>query len=268
MPELPEVEMVKRGLETLVINQTIVHITTDRKTMFPQGFSYFKEQVEQKEIQAIERFGKYLLFILNQGIIVSHLRMEGKYSYTKDMINDSYVHVVFQLEDGFLNYRDVRTFGRFIYAKDKNEVNALLPKGQDPTHQAFDMKKIQAQLGRLKSPIKNVLLNQKIIAGLGNIYVDEVLFRAHIHPLRPANTLTRKEIATLLKQTALIFQEAIACGGTTIRTYKNAFGQEGTFQNHLLVYGKEGSPCSCCGTTIEKIKVGGRGTHFCPQCQK
>lgn len=268
MPELPEVEMVKQGLEQLIVGQKIQSVETNRPQMFSEGYDEFTTGVQNKTIEAIERYGKYLLFILNQGVMISHLRMEGKYIFSDQPNDDQHIHVTFHLTSGNLYYRDVRTFGRFSYAETKDDVIAHLPKGVDPTLATLDVEVMQQQLSRYKSPIKTVLLNQKVIAGLGNIYVDEVLFKSHISPFRQANTLTSKEIEQIIEQTTLIFKQAIACGGTTIRTYQNAFGEAGHFQEYLTVYGKEGEPCIECGTLIQKEKLQGRGTHFCPRCQR
>ena len=140
--------------------------------------------------------------------------------------------------------------------------------GPEPREDDFDLQTFQAALSKSKKPIKSHLLDQTLVAGLGNIYVDEVLWRAQVHPARFSQSLTAKEVAELHDQTIAVLGQAVEKGGSTIRTYTNAFGEDGTMQDFHQVYDKAGQECSRCGTVIEKIQLGGRGTHFCPQCQR
>lgn len=271
MPELPEVEIVRRGLSRLVVSRKIVDLTVDRPALFPQGVDEVKTWLIGQTIENIQRRGKYLLFRLSHGTLISHLRMEGKFLlYDQEVIEDKHIHARFYLDDGhILVYRDVRVFGRFHYAPTEQDVNEYLQKlGPEPTEESLDEGVMYDQLHKARTAIKTVLLNQKIVAGLGNIYVDEVLFQSHILPTRPAYSLTKEEVHQLRRQIIDVLADATNKGGSTIRTYKNAFGDEGQYQHYLQVYGKENTPCPQCGTPIEKIKVGGRGTHFCPHCQR
>lgn len=268
MPELPEVEIVRRGLESLIVGKTITNVTTDREAMFPQDFQAVRTALIGQTVQHIARRGKYLLFQLSNGILISHLRMEGKF-LMDDGTEDRHVHARFYFNDGsVLAYRDVRIFGRFHYSGTEEDVEDYLKKlGPEPTEEALDERVMHQRLNRSHTAIKTVLLNQKVVAGLGNIYVDEVLFKAGILPTRPANALTDEEVHRLREHIIGVMNAAIEAGGSTIRTYENAFGENGTYQHQLQVYGKAGEPCPNCQTPIEKIKLGGRGTHFCPHCQ-
>lgn len=184
--------------------------------------------------------------------------------------NSKHTHVVFHLKSGKeLRYLDVRKFGRMSLVPRGKEFQhkSLAKLGPEPTKEDFSFEKMQAFLSRRTKAIKGVLLDQQVVVGVGNIYADEILYRAKIHPLTPAKQLTESEQVRLHEAIIFILDEAVKNGGTTIRTYQNAFGDIGTFQNHLKMYGKENQACEACGTMIEKIKVAGRGTHYCPVCQ-
>ena len=272
MPELPEVETVRHGLEKLILGRKIEAIDVRVPKLIKTGIEAFEIDLIGQTFQAIGRRGKYLLLQLDRQVIVSHLRMEGKYLlFPQEVPENKHFHVFFTLDDGStLVYQDVRKFGT---------MELLLPEqvepyfqnrklGPEPTKAAFDLATFEKQLGQSKKLIKPHLLDQTLVVGLGNIYVDEVLWAAKIHPERMSSTLTSPEITLLHDEIIRILQLAIEKGGTTVRTYQNAFGENGRMQDFLQVYGKTGQPCPRCGTPIEKIKVGGRGTHICPRCQK
>lgn len=303
MPELPEVETVRQGLTQLVVGKTIAKVLVLwPKIIETPEVRAFTQQLVGQKINEIGRRGKYLVFHLTDYDLVSHLRMEGKYEFfpeaaardlaAKDITGQitveelqatfnqdelegfpvtKHTHVLFFFTDGSqLQYRDVRKFGRM----------ALLPKGAaehykgiarlgpEPTPEAFTLAEFKVGLLKSHKAIKPLLLDQRLVTGLGNIYVDEALWQAKIHPEQPANTLTDQEIASLRLAIIDVLARAVAAGGTTIRTYLNALGEAGKFQLSLNVYGQTGQPCPRCGTPIEKIKVAQRGTHFCPTCQK
>ena len=274
MPELPEVETVRKGLEQLVVGQKIrsVDVFWPRIIESPE-VSVFQKSLEEQEILAIERRGKFLILKLTECDLVSHLRMEGKYEYfpaTETAIQDKHTHVVFHMIDGSeLQYRDVRKFGRMalVPKNQSSEYKGIKQLGPEPLTPDFQLLPFQEELQKKTMAIKPLLLNQKIVVGLGNIYVDEALWFAKIHPERPANTLTKEEIALLYEGIISVLGKAVEAGGTTIRSYANALGEAGTFQVALKVYGQTGEPCPNCQTPIEKIKVAQRGTHFCPTCQ-
>ena len=274
MPELPEVETVRKGLEKLVSEVTIesVDVYWDRIISGPIETTEFKRILMGEKIMEFDRRGKYIIIRFKQWALVSHLRMEGKYEVAESSAPlKKHTHVVFHLADGRdLRYLDVRKFGRMTLVPIGEELTAtgIRLLGPEPTIEAFDEAIFYKTLQTKKRAIKPLLLDQKIVAGLGNIYVDEALFLAKIHPLRTANSLQKNEVSLLHEAIIKVLGDAVEAGGTTIRTYQNALGEAGSFQVKLSVYGKTGLPCVRCGTPIEKIKVAQRGTHFCPNCQR
>lgn len=273
MPELPEVETVRRGLNDLIAGETIkgVSVLWDNIIAYPE-VDEFKEQLVGETFESVERRGKFLLLQLTTKTLVSHLRMEGKYQWAESGTEyTKHTHVVFHLESGYdLRYLDVRKFGRMqlVNRGTALDLKNLMKLGPEPTEEDFDLEVFYENLKRYKKNIKAVLLDQQTVAGLGNIYVDEVLFQSKIHPKRPANELTKAEVERLHTEIIEMMAKAIALGGTTIRTYTNAFGEDGTFQKELLVYGREGEECVRCGRKIEKEQIAQRGTHYCPYCQE
>lgn len=272
MPELPEVETVRRGLERLIVGRKIVSIDVRVSKMIKTDLTAFETDIIGQTFQSIGRRGKYLLLNLDRQVIISHLRMEGKYLLFEDEVPENkHFHTFFKLDNGStLVYQDVRKFGT-MELLDKEEVADYFRQrklGPEPTETDFDLATFAKQLKASKKVIKPYLLDQTLVVGLGNIYVDEALWAAKIHPERLSNSLKDAEIAALRDEIIRILQLGIAKGGSTIRTYKNALGENGSMQDFLQVYGKTGEPCPRCATPIEKIKVGGRGTHFCPACQK
>ncbi len=233
----------------------------------------FQKQVVGAAVTTIDRRGKYLLIRLNNGMtIVSHLRMEGRYYVVSDAKTplDKHDHVTFTFQDGSqLRYRDLRKFGRMrlIHTGQEQLVPALAKLGPEPTAATFSENDFAQKLKRHHKAIKSVLLDQTVVAGIGNIYADEVLWLSKLNPLQPANTLTKAEVHTLHDAIIKELDDAIAAGGTSAHTYVDAEGNRGSFQDALHVYDREGTPCDRCGTTIVKIKVGQRGTHYCPHCQ-
>ncbi|MDF0727496.1 DNA-formamidopyrimidine glycosylase [Cytobacillus sp. S13-E01] len=274
MPELPEVETVKRTLAQLVIGKTIREVTVlwPKIVKKPDNVEQFIDALKGQKINGIERRGKFLKLMLDDYVLVSHLRMEGRYGlYEESEPYDKHTHVLFSFTDGTeLRYRDVRKFGTmhlFTTGLEESEL-PLSQLGPEPFSDHFTEKTLRNNLMKTNRKIKVALLDQKIVVGLGNIYVDEALFRSGIHPEREANTLKPKEIKRLYEEIVNTLQEAVNKGGSTIRSYVNTQGEMGMFQLELFVYGRKGEPCKSCGTALEKIVVGGRGTHFCPHCQK
>ncbi|WP_414839931.1 DNA-formamidopyrimidine glycosylase [Carnobacterium sp. TMP28] len=274
MPELPEVETVRQGLLNLVKETTIIGVDVywDRIISGDIHSEDFISQLIGARLIDIKRRGKYLLFDFGHLVMISHLRMEGKYevSDTNESLK-KHTHVVFHLSDGRdLRYLDVRKFGRMTLVPKGEEftVAGLKTIGPEPVPETFDLTLFKKILKQKSRAIKPLLLEQKVVAGLGNIYVDEALFEAKIHPLRPAHSLKPKEVEGLHRAIIEVLKKAVLAGGTTIRTYKNALGEMGSFQVELHVYGKTNEPCTNCGAPIQKIKVAQRGTHICTNCQK
>ncbi|SEK27620.1 DNA-(apurinic or apyrimidinic site) lyase [Carnobacterium iners] len=274
MPELPEVETVRQGLLKLVKGSTIIGVDVywDRIISGEIHSEDFASQLIGNRIIDINRRGKYLLFNFSHWSMISHLRMEGKYevSETNEPLK-KHTHIVFHLSDGRdLRYLDVRKFGRMTLVPKGEEftVAGLKTIGPEPISETFDLTFFKKILKQKSRAIKPLLLEQKVVAGLGNIYVDEALFEAEIHPLRPAHSLRPKEVEQLHQSIIDVLRKAVLAGGTTIRSYKHALGKVGNFQVELHVYGKTNEPCTNCGTPIKKIKVAQRGTHICTNCQK
>lgn len=272
MPELPEVETVRKGLTKLVQNKVIDQV----EVLWPKiienpDTAIFSAMLKGQEIRGIDRRGKFLIFKLTDFDLISHLRMEGKYEFFEsDPVMDKHTHVVFHFTDGtVLYYRDVRKFGRMtLVEKDSSSsYKGIMQLGPEPVAELFLPEEFAAGLKKSKKAIKPLLLDQKLVTGLGNIYVDEALWEAKIHPEQPANTLEIKEIKVLHQAIIEVLARAVEAGGTTIRTYLNALGEAGKFQIYLHVYGQTGKLCTRCGTPIVKTKVAQRGTHYCPKCQ-
>ena len=274
MPELPEVETVKEALNQTVKGQTIKDIELRYEPMVKNmSADEFKEKLINQTIQEVSRRGKYLVFHFDDYQLLSHLRMEGKYFYVdSDFELNPHVHAIFTLENGKrLLYQDTRKFGTYhLYDKaiDLETTAPFQVLGLEPFATEFTPSYVKEKIQNKKKPIKSLLLDQTVVCGLGNIYVDEVLYRARLHPLTSSSELTDKDIENVVKYTVEVLARAIELGGTTIRTFSSSHGVSGTFQNELLVHQRKGENCYECHTPIEKIKVGGRGTYFCPTCQK
>ncbi|MEG6584626.1 DNA-formamidopyrimidine glycosylase [Dendrosporobacter sp. 1207_IL3150] len=274
MPEMPEVETVRRTLVDKITGCRItnVEIKLPRLIKWPSA-DEFKAIITDRTIASLGRNGKYLLLHLDNGIIVViHLRMTGRLYYVSgDEINDKFTRIVFALDNGDkLLYSDSRTLGT-LYAMQVNElwrISGLFSLGPEPLSPEFTLEYLRSIINKSKGKIKAILLNQKYIGGLGNIYVDECLAIAGINPERTANSLNEEEIEKLHSAINKVIADGIEHGGTTFRDYRDGTGKSGTHQHHLIVYGRKGQPCIRCSTPIEKKEVAGRGTHFCPVCQK
>lgn len=277
LPELPEVETVRKGLEGLVIGKMIerVQVSWPRIIRTDESLEQWQHELVGQRIERVSRRGKYLIFHLSDCLLISHLRMEGKYLYYPD--EDSFLpemakhtHVRYYFTDGSqLHYHDVRKFGRIERLRIDDLATYFLERklGPEPVAEEFLVENFQQQLALIKKAIKPALLEQKLVVGLGNIYVDETLFRAGIHPATPANRLKSEQVKLLHQTIMQVLDEAIEAGGSTIRSYKNSLGEAGSFQQTLMVYGRQDEPCVTCGTPIVKIQLAQRGTHFCPSCQ-
>ncbi|MCP8857793.1 DNA-formamidopyrimidine glycosylase [Latilactobacillus fuchuensis] len=272
MPELPEVENVRRGLAELVIGKTVKDIQILWSKIVVNPDEVFLDGLVDRQIIGVDRRGKYLLIRFDHDLtVVSHLRMEGKYEVDDQSAPvTKHTHVIFEMTDGTqLRYLDTRKFGRMQLIETGQEmtVAGLKTLGPEPTPATFDVHQFYQALQKHHKAIKPLLLDQKVVTGLGNIYVDETLWLSQIHPETPADLLTQAEVQKLHDDIITELQLAINSGGTTVNTFLNATGHAGAFQEMLHVYGKKGEPCERCQTPIEKIKVAQRGTHFCPHCQ-
>ncbi|MBA4548899.1 DNA-formamidopyrimidine glycosylase [Thermoactinomyces intermedius] len=274
MPELPEVETVRKTLQKLVVGKEIEDVTIrlPRIIKRPDDTEAFRSMLAGTTISGIGRRGKFLKIVCDPLVLVSHLRMEGKYRLAEQGEPcEKHTHVIFHFTDGTeLRYRDVRQFGTmhlFAYGEEDEQL-PLKKLGPEPLTDAFQLPWFQALLAKRKSNIKAVLLNQEYIAGLGNIYVDESLFRAGIHPTRTASSLKEEEVERLYHSIQQTLKEAIELGGSSVRSYLNGEGEMGMFQMKIQVYGRKHEPCLKCGRPIERLVVAGRGTHVCSHCQR
>ncbi|MEB3100510.1 DNA-formamidopyrimidine glycosylase [Ferviditalea candida] len=273
MPELPEVETVKRTLNQLVAGKTIrqVSVHLPRIIRRPDDPVLFAEMLRGQTIQDVQRRGKFLRIILNDLVLVSHLRMEGRYGvYPSGEPVEKHTHVIFHFSDGTeLRYKDVRQFGTMDLFETDQEwtLPPLCKLGLEPLDESFTYEAFRARIGKRETKIKPLLLNQEYIVGIGNIYVDEALFRAGIHPERTSDSLKPAELRNLHNAIVETLKEAVDAGGSSVKSYVNGQGEMGMFQQRLNVYGRESQPCPRCGLPIAKTVVGGRGTHYCRKCQ-
>lgn len=273
MPELPEVETVRRSLEALVAGKTIRDVTVNLPRMIrtPDDAEQFKLMLSGQTITGVGRRGKFLLIAVGPYTMVSHLRMEGRYGvYQSDEPVEKHTHVIFHFTDGAdLRYKDVRQFGTFdlLPAGDLSPIQGLRKIGPEPLEPEFTPAVLHEGLKRRTGKIKALLLDQNLVAGIGNIYADEALFLAGIHPEYSGQNLSKEQSEKLHRAIVDVLSLSVELGGSSVKSYVNGFGKSGEFQFRLKVYGKDKTPCPNCGTEIEKIRVGGRGTHFCPACQ-
>ena len=274
MPELPEVETVSRTLRELVIGKKIAEVDVRWANIIkkPDDVEQFKLELMGQTIHEVNRRGKFLLFVLDDITMVSHLRMEGRYGlFSKTCELTPHTHVVFRFTDETeLRYQDVRKFGTMHLFKKGTEEESLplLQLGVEPFSEDFTIELLRDAFHKTTRSIKVVLLDQKTVVGLGNIYVDEALFRSGIHPERIASSLSMEEYTRLHEAIVSTLQEAVDLGGSSVKSYVNGQGEMGMFQQQLNVYGRKGEACKNCGQDISKTVVGGRGTHFCTNCQK
>ena len=273
MPELPEVETICRTLGPLVVGRRIEHCDIWLSRLIKTPATEFGRRIEGRQVQRLRRRGKYLLLELEEDVLVIHLRMTGRLEYrTASETAERRLHdrLRFVLDDGAqLLYHDVRTFGTFhlVSAAEVSSLPGLSSLGPEPLEDDFSVAYLQERLQKSRSRIKSFLLRQDVVAGLGNIYVDESLARAGLHPEQRAHELTLPEVARLHEAINFVIDKGICGNGTTFRDYLDGIGNKGEFQNDLCVYGRKNLPCPACGTLIVRTEVGGRGTHFCPQCQ-
>jgi formamidopyrimidine-DNA glycosylase len=272
MPELPEVETIRLTLKPKLIGKTIIK----GEVLWPkliqnQTVVDFLAQIRQKKIIDLRRRGKYLLFYLSDNLILAiHLRMTGQLLVEpapNSLTKATYMQLT--LDDGNeLRFRDQRKFGKVTLFNEENQPVALTKLGPEPLSDQFTVKLLKEQLSRRKVAIKKALLDQEIIAGIGNIYADEALFLAGIHPARLVASLTEEELEKLYQGIRQVLSEGIKNRGTSLRDYLDGDGNPGSNQEQLRVYNRKGLTCVKCQNMIVKMNFAGRGTHFCPICQK
>lgn len=270
MPEIAEVRTVAKTLNKALKDKKIIDI----EILFPKIIKTDKEEfiniIRGKSFKSVKSIGKWLIFDLGEYSFLSHLRMEGKYFIKeKDEKVEKHEHVIFHLEDKDLRYHDVRKFGVMLLSKSKDVLNLkeISKLGIEPDSDKLTLNYLKAHLNKNKF-IKELLLNQEIINGLGNIYVDEILFLSGIHPERLGNSLNDEEVTEIIKYSKEVIEKATLYKGTTIRSYTSSLGVRGEYQQFLNVHTKAGENCPKCSSTILKTRVAGRGTYYCPSCQR
>lgn len=273
MPELPEVETVRRTLAPWVVGEEFHDVAVLFEGCL-EGLSGsgLKAALVGRHVTSLFRLGKYLGFSLNDGSrLVVHLRMTGRLvaADSRDPKVNSHTRLVFHFRSGkALRFDDIRKFGRVMWFQDQTSLEARIRVGVDPLGPGFTPERLAMLVAGRRRPIKSFLLEQEHIAGVGNIYADEALHRARVAPWRPAESLSADEVAELYRAVVAVLEEGVAHKGTTLRDYVDGDGRAGRFQTRLRAYGREGEPCLACGHPIERIVLSGRSSFYCPRCQR
>jgi len=274
VPELPEVETIRLALEPHLVGRRLERVEIhDPRLVRPFEPIAVANELEGERVSALERRGKYLIVRFESGrALLIHLRMTGslRHAAAGSLADDPHRRAVVTLDDGSdVAYRDVRRFGTWRLVE-PHELDPYLAArlGREPLERTFTSRRLATALEGRRAPIKVALLDQRTVAGLGNIYVDEALWRARVHPLRPAGALEDDEIARLTRGIRDALKAGLARQGATLRDYSTPDGRRGRMQDEFRVYGRAGEPCPRCGTPIEKIRASGRGTWYCPVCQR
>ena len=263
MPELPEVETTRRRLLPLLAGKRLLEV----RHQDPLRYRH-TERARERVVEGVGRRGKFLLLALSGGLeMVVHLGMTGGFRLERT----PHTRAEFLLEEGILHFHDPRRFGRIwvVDRGDYREIPLLRRLGPEPLSEDFTLEAFFQGLKRSRKPLKALLLDQTLAAGVGNIYADEALFRAHLSPFRPGKEVSEEEASRLFQALREVLSQAVALGGSTLsdRTYQQPDGLPGGFQERHAVYGRAGLPCPRCGAPIAKGVVSGRGTHYCPRCQ-
>ncbi|MHB8069391.1 MAG: bifunctional DNA-formamidopyrimidine glycosylase/DNA-(apurinic or apyrimidinic site) lyase [Desulfobaccales bacterium] len=272
MPELPEVEVILRGLAPRLQNRRILAVAVGEKRLRRESSpGEFTRWLPGRSILDLERRGKYLLFHLEGGVtLLMHLGMTGRL-LLRPAASPAlpHAHLLFQLEGGLqLVFQDVRRFGQALVFPPGVAPAPLSQVGREPFSRQVTPRWLAQEARERSRALKNFLMDGRVLAGIGNIYACEILFAARLHPATPAGRVSVEDWARVLKETRRILKAAIAKGGTTVSDYLNSQGEAGLFQVELLVYGREGEPCKQCGQPVSRMAQGGRSTFFCPRCQK
>jgi len=274
VPELPEVETVTAQLAPVLTGRRFVSVEIlDERLTRPFDPRQVAAQLEGERVAAVGRRGKYVVVRFESGLVLLvHLRMTGSFLVAQrgELPEDSHRRAVVTLDDeADVAYRDVRRFGTWLVLEEDELDDYLAARlGEEPLGTAFTTKQLAQRLAGRRAPVKAALLDQRAVAGLGNIYADEALWYAGIRPLRPAGSLDAEEVAAIRKGIRRALRVGIERQGATLSDYRTPNGGRGSMQDEFKVYGREGEPCPRCGTPIAKTRVAGRGTSYCPSCQR
>jgi formamidopyrimidine-DNA glycosylase len=267
MPELPEVETIRRRLEPVLVGKTIRALTVADATVSAQPAPELR-RLAVGSVTGARRRGKYLIVDLDEAILVVHLRMTGQLLFARPETPRLPRFTIEFVDGSFLYFYDVRRFGRLWALRDEAELEGFFADlGPEPLGPGFSAARLRALLEGRRAPLKAFLLDQRRLAGVGNIYADEALFRAGLHPLRPAGSVGPRGAARLRDALVETLELGIAEAGSSVDSFVDPEGAQGSFQEMLNVYQRTGEPCRRCGTPIQRVVVAGRGTHFCPRCQ-
>ena len=273
MPELPEVETIRTGLEPVLVGRTFERVEiADPRLTRPHEPREVAAELEGETVEALERRGKYLVVRFETGrVLLIHLRMTGSLQHLRNgnSAEDPYRRAVVRLDNGSdIAYRDVRRFGTWLLLEPGELEHYLASRiGAEPLGRSLNARSLADRLAGRRAPLKALLLDQRLFAGVGNIYADEALWWARLHPLRAGQALGAGELSALVRGIRRALRLGIARQGATLRDYRGADGVEGGMQHEFRVYGRADEPCLRCGTPIEKTRVAGRGTWYCPNCQ-
>ena len=271
MPELPEVEIIKRDLLKGLLGRRIEKVTVyDERVIRGCPQADFISSLSGRSVEAITRRGKAIIFRLSSSqYLVIQVMMTGQLIFSARPQPMRMTRITFRLSnDRYLNYNDQRLFGRLQIVERLEEIPYLHTMGPEPFSRGFAVEWLTNQLRKRSIPIKTLLLNPQVVAGIGNIYASEILFASGINPNRPAKTVKPKEIKRLHQATIDVLQEAIRWRGTSLRNYRDGKGRKGRFINRIKVYGRDKELCYCCQTPIQKVVLSGRSTFFCGKCQR
>ncbi|CAM4341117.1 bifunctional DNA-formamidopyrimidine glycosylase/DNA-(apurinic or apyrimidinic site) lyase [Erysipelothrix aquatica] len=270
MPELPEVETIVKTMGVSLLNEQIKAINLRYQPLLETGSEYPIDVLVGESFVDFKRRGKYVWFELTNGYNwIIHLRMEGKFHlYDSQQRPNTHTHLTFNTANHYVHYLDTRKFSRMVVTKHPEQFFESKRLGYEPWDEKLTSEYLKKKYSTIGRPIKLVLLDQAIFVGVGNIYADEILHDIRVHPLTPAKMISTIKLSQLILSARRILENAIQAGGTTIRSYTSGLNVHGRFQIQLAAYGQGGKPCPRCGTTMDRIVIGGRSSVFCPKCQK
>ncbi|MCK5214037.1 MAG: bifunctional DNA-formamidopyrimidine glycosylase/DNA-(apurinic or apyrimidinic site) lyase [Candidatus Omnitrophica bacterium] len=271
MPELPEVETIKRGLQKKVKGLSVKDVRVkDGRVIRQNSEAVFIKGVKGQKIANVHRYGKAIVFFLepSRKKLVVQLMMTGQLIYAKERSDIKETKIIFVLSNGgYLHYNDQRLFGRLQLVSDLKEIKYFRILGVEPLGGSFKASWLKEKIKHRQVPVKSLLMNHTVVAGIGNIYASEILFAAGIRPRRRAASLKEKEVAKLRASTVRVLKKAVACRGTSMRDYCDSDGKKGEFRKYLKVYSREGDDCFSCGSQVKKVVISGRSSFYCPACQ-